>query len=174
MPIIIEGPDGAGKTTLIQRLQKEFPTLTLVSRHVNHQGPTTDLKLWVEQDHPSQLRDFPRIYDRHPLISEPIYGPILRGNLAEGFNDLDWFMEQWAWLTGASPIFIFCLPPLEVVQSRLSSTPQMPGVDNSIGLIYWSYHALAARMAVEQWSTLIYDYTIHNLEAYLGFIKEHM
>ena len=74
--LIVEGPDGAGKTQLIQRLRLNLQ-LELMPRVVSSDTEMmVDLQEWVNEDLHAGLKR--AIYDRHRLISEPIYGPVLR------------------------------------------------------------------------------------------------
>ncbi len=71
--IIVEGPDGAGKTTLCQKLHAatDLPVI--------HSGGPPGSAGEV-QERIRELSLFPRaIRDRCVLISEPIYGGVLRG-----------------------------------------------------------------------------------------------
>ena len=67
--IIVEGPDGAGKTTLIRQLQERWPDLAVAPRVVSKDAEAmVDLQEWVNIN----LSDGPqyKIFDRHRLISE--------------------------------------------------------------------------------------------------------
>lgn len=105
------------------------------------------LKTWVDQT--NALGPHRRIYDRHRLISEPIYGPIFRDGLTDGFDDMRWFVSRWDDFHSTRSVVLFCIPPLEVVLNNVFSTP-----DNAIiqagsrtADIYWQYWAQCARMA---------------------------
>lgn len=76
MQIIIEGPDGSGKSTLIRAL-KEKTDWTVIEGGGPEKYPF-EVKERLERylkaalDTPS----YPKIYDRHPAVSHPIYGPL--------------------------------------------------------------------------------------------------
>ena len=79
MPLVIlESADGGGKTTLANRLLKGTGKPTLL---VKRSGPPGDLETlnfqaqWINDQAKSGLNI---IADRHPLISEAIYAPIVR------------------------------------------------------------------------------------------------
>ena len=144
--IVIEGPDGAGKTTLLNDLQRGVPRLTLQSRHSTSEGgPISNLVEWVEHHLVWNRPNNPhrrRLYDRFPLISEPIYGPAIRGGVVDKFNNPLWLAEAWAEFWSHDPLIVVCLPPLRVVRANLSMEPQMAGVRENIDRIWWSYYSL--------------------------------
>lgn len=155
--IIVEGPDGSGKDTLIAQLMSDFGTLVVRGPRAvksSHAGPVDNLGKWVAED----LRQWPwseatRIYNRHPLISEPIYGPLLRGHVDPGFQ-MSWDLA-WNYFT-SNTLVIFCLPPLSVVMNNVSQARDMPGVAENIEKIWESYRAGAKEYP--GWA-MKYDYT---------------
>lgn len=156
--VVVEGPDGAGKSTLIDSLG-----MRLAPRHVNSAGKTVDnLAEWVEVDLVANP-DPPWVYDRHPLISEPIYGSICRGRPAFRFDSFTWLQHKLGeFIYFKKPLVIICLPPLVTVKRNIlqNAPDQMEGVLKHIEAIYYSYVALAARLTIAPMSTtLVYDYT---------------
>lgn len=66
--LIIEGPDGTGKSTLIERLNREY-SLPIKSG----EGPPKDIEDFRNRvDRYLRLESI-TLYDRHPVISGPIY-----------------------------------------------------------------------------------------------------
>lgn len=114
--IIVEGPDNSGKSTLIASLVKDLDLL-IAERPHGVPGSVNDIisrtsKLLLKQD---QKR---YILDRHPLFSEPIYGPILRKkNLWEDNPTVHGVLLTI--LTNShsegSVFIIYCRPPDKVV-----------------------------------------------------------
>lgn len=162
--VVIEGPDASGKGTLIDYIQKEWPTWMTEERAADSlTGPRGHLDAWVEKAETAMfLSPTPLLYDRHPLISEPIYGPTVRGcmdkkNPRTDFNDVLWLQDRLDTLR-ESALVIFCLPPLENILKNLADTPNghMPGVQENATKLYWMYHAVAAGWAKNGY---IYDYT---------------
>src|SRR5215211_3588455 len=102
--IIVEGPDGSGKTTLIEKLASEF-NFPVMPRVVNKDTEAmVDLVKWTEED---LTKGFgPRIYDRHRLISEPIYGSVVRHEMQPGFDDIHWLHAMQANLRAIRPVVI--------------------------------------------------------------------
>jgi GTPase SAR1 family protein len=163
--LVAEGPDGAGKSTLIRELLKFQSTPSIPEplfvphkRAVPSTGYTTvDLSDWVREDIHTIGHHVPSIYDRHPLISEPIYGPIIRGYLPGKFRIPGW-TSVMAGRLQARVFTVFCLPPLDVVKANVErdAAGQMGGVPEHIGEIYEEYMYL-----VHNWAgpKLVYDYT---------------
>lgn len=162
--IIVEGPDGGGKTTLIKFLS-ELWELPVAPRVVSKDARAmTDLKQWVEINVSKGWQNM--IFDRHRLISEPIYGPILRSSQASGFDNVDWLSVMMHKFYKAEPLIIYCMPPLEVVKQNIQNDPDNEVVQDHIEAIYSAY---AARAALD-WhysplSMMVWDYTVHGKEA---------
>ena len=106
--LLIEGPKGAGKTTLATSLSFG---LNLPIYNYNEQlqargqydvhSIINDVKLWG-------MTDFFGIYQGHPFIEEYIYGPLFRREVAESFYS--WEIRpviQYMW---ANSVIIYCRP----------------------------------------------------------------
>lgn len=161
--IVVEGPDGAGKSTLLENLVVSLEVTPMPRACTSKDGPVNELQEWTSENiaqvlaQPHQLH----LIDRHPLISEPIYGPLVRGSLAEGF-ETSWYIGAWQTWLMCRPTLIICLPPEEVVRENVlkSDDGQMEGVTMNIRAIYWLYNNLAARLkAYGQPTVYLWDYT---------------
>lgn len=120
MSIIVEGPDGGGKTGLINRLKERYPVLELMPRAcTSEDGPIEELASWVERD--SNARRGHYIYDRHPLVSELVYAPACNRMLCAGFNDPDWLRGQLLKFRTTANMVIYCLPSLTAVVKNAQS-----------------------------------------------------
>lgn len=94
MNIIIEGPDNSGKSTLARYIASHVPRPILFS-----EGP---------EKFPGEINDRIRryeryrnvIFDRHPCVSQPIYGKIRRNTEVEHELLLRFY--------DARPLFIYC------------------------------------------------------------------
>lgn len=164
--IVVEGVDGSGKTTLVERLaQWNDGYFTLPEKRSSSSlgGPVQDLDTWVENE--AQLMSFrgPTLYDRHPLISEPIYGPTCRGVLPGRFNSPTW-LGMYQGRLAYTALVIWCVPPLPEVIRNVAGSEQMPGVQANIGALWQQY-----RRASLVWSgvQMRYDYTTTSLETVL-------
>lgn len=161
MTIILEGPDGGGKTRLVLRLQERFQCE--VAPRVVEKDTTSkiDLKKWVEED----VIKWPHkmIYDRHRLISEPIYGPLIRGYLTDGFDDPAWFrlnLSRYLYVANG-PIVIYCMPPEHEVINNLDGDTDNRAVVNYGRTLYWLYHAQRAMASATLNPPITWDYTKH-------------
>lgn len=148
--IIVEGCDGAGKTSLIRDILNYFPNLMLGPRAsdsiggVSHHTKPEGLSRWVDAEMAKWIEPGygPRIYDRHPLISEPIYGSIVRQQLSPQFT-APWFRTRLNTLR-KSCLVIFVDPGWDTVASRLSreQDDQMPGVKENAKALWLAYRTL--------------------------------
>lgn len=158
--IIVEGPDGAGKTTLINDIRQWFHW-PIAPRVVSKDAEAmVDLKDWVELN---LAKGFHRsIYDRHRLVSEPIYGAVLRNEFEPGFDNLGWLSEMmWSFYEKCNPIIIYCLPPWKEVEAntRVGIEYQPQHVVDNIRKIYSLYLSQASREYHSRERTFVYDYT---------------
>lgn len=176
--LIVEGPDGSGKTTLINKLtfDLDIPRAKKFVKSSGEGSGTNDLFGGAYKDVVTMLDRPAMIYDRHPMISEYIYGPIVRGSLPPDFTTpqaratMRMFQEQVH--------VIWCLPALEMVYNNVtnecSDAPeQMSGVCENIEAIYSMYHSM--RMWWGGQSTSVYDYTLDdNAESRFSYANNRL
>lgn len=157
--IIVEGPDGSGKTTLVKMLADEL-SYDVAPKAVNHDTSSTvgNLSAWVDDAfhfHPRTL------FDRHALISEPIYGPVFRGGVRDDFSLPGWYSGRWRVLLTRRPTFIICLPAIDVVMENLRNDEDNVVVRDKQPLVWWQYWRLVNTLP---FPCLHYDYTTDDLE----------
>lgn len=167
--IIIEGPDGAGKTTLKEELLKRYPQMAEGPR-----GTKDRRKLYTVtvpdtfgainrsvraaylprsgMDHTSLY-----VWDRL-FFSELVYADIT-GRPCEFSLGQRIFITKILETIGC-PI-ILCLPPFEVVKENAEVHEQMDGVKENLQVIWGGYQSLYWTMPNQ---TMIYDYTNDNDE----------
>jgi hypothetical protein len=162
--IIFEGPDGAGKTTLIKHIAERYD-LPVAPRVVGTDTqPMVDLRQWVEDQLATDRYNSNIIFDRHRLISEPIYSLAMGGARDDRFWDLEWLKVSMDKFYDLQPLVIWCLPPLKtVIQNCLDESNDF--VRPFIPRIYRGYMAEMARWVGCPGSPyqLTYDYTVHSL-----------
>ena len=156
--LIVEGPDGAGKTTLINELLRLEPDLQLSPRVVSKEAKaTTDLQAWVENDLSSDREGV--VYDRYRLISQPIYGAVLRNEEPGVFGDLEWLITMNQALRAKNPVIVHCLPPIEVVRANVKDDPDNTAVADRIDQLYIAYATRATTdLLTPGLHTIIYNY----------------
>ena len=169
MSIIIEGPDGGGKSTLIETLTKELK-LPLHSRHcTSDEGPIDNLFDWAHADVATWELQKTSIYDRHPYISEYIYAGLLRGGVAEEFLSIT--AQQDIDKMARDSLVVFCIPSLDTIAKNIEASHQMDGVAANVENLYWAY-----REAHANWrgNKIFYDYEITPLDSVIYQAKSFL
>lgn len=148
MLIVIEGPDGAGKTTLIEALRKNAERYFLIARSSGYPKDDETAHRYVKAMgrlsslmHPTHI-----VCDRYIPISELIYRPICRGAFYPFHPD------QLRWVDR----IIYCRPPIEFILKNLTVNEQMKGVSERIEMIVAAYDDFMEREC--PYATR-YDYT---------------
>ena len=175
--VIVEGPDGAGKTTLVNRLLEEFPSRL----HLGERGTKDRTKLYtvtvpdtfralqwgVNLERPTTF-----LWDRL-FYSEFIYAPLGMPPREPMFN-----MYQRTHISRVieaihAPVIV-CLPPLETVLDNMAEErEQMEGVRERIEEIYTGYQS----MLEDDWfpeSTILYDYTNFDADDQMAAILQEV
>lgn len=173
--LIIEGPDGSGKTGLLGNLEWTLG-LPAHKRAVTSDGvPVTKgmpneargslLSTWAYNDVTTMPEQPMAIYDRHPLISEYIYGPIVRGSIDP--NMLAPSMHLLIRMMAKNSLVIFCRPPNDQLVKNVgrSSSFQMNGVSENILKVAAAYDAMKMFWPGD---CITHDYT--NPESYLNVL----
>jgi hypothetical protein len=157
--VIVEGPDGAGKTTLIGKLAADWPRMTIADRAVQSDGSRIPkLDQWVIESANSAAARPKSIHDRHAIISEPIYGTLVRHKLPGMFAQ-PWWVNVMMQRMAMHALLILCLPPLSHVRENVKGNEgdQMSGVVDNIDAVWHAYNVLP-------WPGVMmrYDYTTMN------------
>lgn len=156
--LIVEGPDGSGKDTLINGLMtyKRWPEP--FTRHPRAStsigGPVKNLVQWVVEDIPTMRTNTPQIYNRHPLVSEDIYWRA-RGAHAPLISPRE--RRELIPHVARNATLIICQPPFHVALEtirRQGPDAHMPGVFHNYVNIYNAYSTLVWPGRVVR-----YDYT---------------
>jgi hypothetical protein len=99
--IVLEGPDGGGKSTLLQKLY-ENTGYKIASKAVTSEGTgVTNIKSYVRGHITQGFQQ--RLFDRFALISGPIYGSVnFMAPPNDCFQDRVWHMTMEAAFLGAA------------------------------------------------------------------------
>jgi hypothetical protein len=168
--LIIEGPDGSGKTTLAKRvvdvLGMEYRRYPGLSPEAGPDGVGI-VEWWDEQ---IQLNDQEACYDRCFYISELLYQPVTPGRqllttptkIAEGIAEL-WTLE---------PQIVFCLPEWILTKGPIQARPQLKGVtEEGLEKVHWGYHGLYAMWKNSLFEEVrMWDYTKDNLDDLVSWV----
>jgi hypothetical protein len=161
MIIIIEGPDGAGKTTLAGELVDHFNL-----RYVHEGPPPQDIDpLEYYTDLLTSYRDDNIVFDRFAL-GERVYGPILRGT--DRLTEEKWkIFRRLMQRFGA--FHILCLPPYPVCYNSWSRKDRRE-LFQDVELFRQSWIAF---QDFDAEFDLVYDYTVDTLALVINMINRH-
>ena len=152
--VIIEGPDGGGKTTLAEALLKE---LDLV---YHHEGPPERGGL---HDRYSALLRENSVLDRWAL-SEAVYGSVCRGGSLLTPLEL---AKLLALARRAGAVSVLCLPPLEVCEAVWEARKRSEYVTSARALreVYEAYRD------TEELHDAVWDRSVTPLRAAVDRVK---
>lgn len=154
--IVVEGMDGTGKTSLADKLCERLNVPKHKKFASSLGGPPPDLMNLLYADVVSMDEQPFSVYDRHGLISEFVYGPIVRGTLPLGFDSTT--THRLIRMLAKRVLVVWCRPPFNVAHDNLKCAPNrdMPGVFNNAAALYHSYEGFR-----QYWpgDSISYDYT---------------
>ncbi len=151
--IIVEGTDNSGKTTVAKELASQSHGVYINSKH---RPPPSVTYLLEYQEILGQISRFTSVVtDRHPAISESVYGPIIRGSCSlRTEREVNFCLEEAA-------AIVYCCPPADLVLASLPEREQMAGVAENILALREAYDQF---FASERWPVYRYDYTTRSAE----------
>lgn len=151
--IVVEGPDGAGKTRLVKSLAQEFE-LQVASPGNRDQLWENDVRGRVYSALGASVNATapPLIHDRL-FFSELVYGPVLRKHLQFSVIERRFI---WKLFRVIQPPIIMCLPPLEVIEENLQGEHHIPGVVENIEALYEGYSRISGSLSTDK---MRWDYT---------------
>lgn len=164
--IIVEGPDGAGKSTLVRWVcetygleegQRGEKNRDLIYR-------TTRADTFSAIHNMFSAVEPPLVWDRLGPWSDPIYAPLMGRDTAftpreiKAIRAMRYFLHV--------PI-ILCLPPLSVVRANVEGSHQIKAATDHIDVIYRAYRDGMIY-------TLLHDYTQDNIDPVAGLIESYL
>lgn len=170
--IIVEGPDGAGKTTLARAIAQHYnlriEQKDKEDRSESHGPPQRSarertweaLGIAVSGNHPVVIHD--RLF-----VSELIYGPIVRAATKFSSQEAIWAERVFAAL-GAP--FIHCRPPKDVVLENIKGEAESQYAANRAAEIYDAYGSYWPGLL----NTYVFDYTDPHPGGLYRFIDLYM
>lgn len=174
--IIVEGPDGAGKSTLVRHLRGRFNLAEGLRG-------TTDRKRLYTVTVPDTMRALLGAIDgREPAhvwdrlyYSELVYHDLAPGRPCE-FNATQRSVIERLIEALRCPV-ILCLPPFEVVRANALKEEQMGGVNENIETVYTRYVSLYHDGTLPG-HTMVHDYTseanFNGLNDIVAEIKDYL
>lgn len=176
--IIVEGCDFSGKSTLIDRLSKELKAIVFKDNNIPPDEPA--IHDWISRvNQLSKTRLV--ICDRSLLISDPIYGNIIRGGSPVGDNPTtDLMIVEDANILGPAYLseltelraVIWCDPGLEHVQQM--NNQQMVGVKEHVDEIHEAYVKVREfyyYLDPIYWSNLTYNFKLHPIQGLINRLR---
>lgn len=132
--IVVEGVDASGKSTLLENIRAIPKKYFVLMRHSCRPLKPADIIRFLNTIEENGLTI---VADRHPLISEPIYGPLLRKeNLVEKIFTTEQVNRR---LSRTVDRIIYCRPPSSIIHSCLNNRPQLAGIKEKIDLLIDEY-----------------------------------
>jgi len=155
--IIVEGPDGAGKSTLVAQIEQMWG-VTREPRAVSKEAKSlVPIGEYIEGELEKGFGK--RIYDRFALISSPMYMGLPDRTFRDQMLDRDWLMNMHTKFKRIDPVIIICLPPLKIVKRNVNKGEDNLVVQETIEEIYWLYHNWYCSHHPFNSSTALWDYT---------------
>lgn len=159
---ILEGPDGSGKSVLSEKLGRLLGVPVL-----HHGGPPRSSEELGERLE-RQFDSFGHIIDRSPIVSERVYGPVIRGSMLVDESYLKKWTERFrmrGW------ILLYCRPTNDILQQyaaeclmqraeekKYKTRDHAQGVKDNIMLIAEKYDAVIERIRQGGMTVLRHNY----------------
>jgi thymidylate kinase len=147
--IVLEGPDGAGKSTLATALSR---MTGFAYQHFTAPAKGTSFDATCRQSLDRIRADGKNVIVDRFHLSERVYGPLLRGadTMTETF-------EQTVW-EAVRPVVVMCLPPYRVAfenwAKRKAANGELVTKSEQYEAVYLAYENLRTTLPILQ-----YDYT---------------
>jgi len=173
--VVIEGPDGSGKSNLVARLLASTNLEVKPRACTSENGAIENLGGWV-RDYLDSIDS--GIYDRHPLISDFIYGPIIRGGVHPDFTGMLSLEEYFEGFYSHDLVLVYCLPPWFTVHENIlknhePTTDHLKGVIDNARALYDLYMVRYIMDLGRHARTWLWDYSgFHPENTLRGILKD--
>jgi thymidylate kinase len=162
--IIVEGPDGAGKTTLINALKRKARQFK--RRHHGAYTDETDIaQHYMKSMWPAYTGKYPVIMDRS-WLAEPIYGTAFRGGQNRITAAQRRMLERVA--LSCRGVVIRCLPPFDVCAAVFKERQADEYLDSvkTLRAVYSGYKKMTTALPV-----MGYDWQVQTIEGIFDDIE---
>ena len=162
--LIIEGPDGAGKTTLVERLRKVFAPSSKIAftHHGAYLGETEIMPHYLKPllgAHRAKVagQTLTTILDRS-WLAEPIYADAMRDGKSRISAQQYQVLEQL--LLDVGGVVILCLPALATCHRAWAGRREREYLDarHKLEQVWVGYHDAFHTWAARGLTVLMYDY----------------
>ncbi len=158
MIIVVEGCDNSGKSTIAAKLAKRLRGLLIKSEHI---PPLNEhLQEYMEVLQAAEMYgNGVVVSDRHHVVSEPIYGDIIRGGHKLKEVTIKQALDQIS-------AFVYCRPSDELILGTMAERQQMAGVTKNASALLKGYDQFfGSDFEYYRQKVWTYDYTKDSEEA---------
>lgn len=171
--IIVEGPDGAGKTTLAralcEQLSARYEHFGPLPQFKSHQDPS---RLYAEAMLPAVHGHQHVVMDRSWLSERP-YGKICRNGENRISMASQRMLERLAMRCGA--VVVLCKPPIDRIIESYARRKQIEYASSEeiITKIYYEYNAFRTELPVCHYDYTLLSETFHDLSECFNIKTDH-
>lgn len=155
--VIVEGMDNTGKTTLIQRIIRDYARgYSSAKVSLGPNCSEREQRAWLETSL-EQIKQCPKdllIFDRFLPICDTVYGNVLRGGSLWNIKD-DIIKEL---LDKYNPLIIYCRPDMDKIIGFEDGREQMEGVEENARLLVETYDKTMDYLISLGYQVITYDY----------------
>ena len=168
--IIVDGVDNTGKTTLAQELAEKYDLPLRKSTGPQKDNPEI-VKEFIYSTLERDLQD-EVIYDRHALITEKVYGPVLRGkNVLEEIEDSYYLLYMFK---QTRPLIIYTVLPAEEIKATFEERDQLEGVYENVDELYRRFNKLAGQLRSAGFQVIKYNYKGDDKDKLMEVVEEYL